>query len=91
MLGILLGTILPILYLLMATQWSRYVSRTTRADNDDKWIQAILIGAFWPVAIPFYIALHESTQEHYYREIERQDEEARLRRMTYRALTGKDE
>lgn len=92
MIATLLEILLPIFYLMAATQFARYVSRTTRADEEvDRFTHALVIGVFWPIMMPFYFALHESTEQHYYREIDKREERADLERMVYRSLTsGKD-
>lgn len=89
MIAILLPILIPLFYLGIATQIARYVSRTTRADSeDDRFTHAILIGVFWPLTFPFYLALHESPETHYYREMDKRDERINRERMTHRSLTS---
>jgi hypothetical protein len=59
MIATILGTTIPIAYILIGASVARYVKRTleTRLPDDDT-LAAIFIGMTWPIAFPFYLAIH---------------------------------
>jgi len=57
MLAAILGSTIPVAYVLIGAGSARYVARTFDGDDIDRFPAAILIGMFWPVGLIFYIAL----------------------------------
>jgi hypothetical protein len=61
MLGTLLGITVPLFYLFAACGITHYVALSGQSrDEFDRKLIAIVIGLFWPVALPFYVALHNT-------------------------------
>lgn len=61
MLGTLLGITVPLFYLFAACGITRYVAISGQANDEfERKLAAIAVGLFWPVALPFYLALHNT-------------------------------
>ena len=61
MLGTLLGITVPLFYLFSACGITRYIALSCNAkDSFDRNMTAVCVGLFWPVALPFYLALHNT-------------------------------
>jgi hypothetical protein len=61
MLGTLLGITVPLFYLFAACGIARFVAVSSNTNDDlDRHVVAVAVGLFWPVALPFYVALHNT-------------------------------